>query len=272
MDTLDVLGRRIRTAEELHSVVRTMKGLAAVGIRQYERAAAAVTDYAATVELGLQALLRDRTRSLDAERVRSPFRGVFVVGSDQGMCGQVNDSIVAFAQDRLASMGAAPARTSYWAVGLRAESKLLETGHAVEHVFSVPGSVSQITPSVQELALHLEAWRHTHRPYAVHLFHHVPRSGVGYTPRHVQVLPVDQEWLREVATRRWPTPALPMRGGAWPTLYSHLVRQHLFAALFRALAESLAAEYAARLASMQSAEKSIERQLRRLQLEFHQSR
>jgi F-type H+-transporting ATPase subunit gamma len=43
VQTLEALQRQVHTAEELHSVVKTMKALAAVSIRQYEKAVEALT-------------------------------------------------------------------------------------------------------------------------------------------------------------------------------------------------------------------------------------
>ena len=55
--TLDMLERQISSAEDLASVVRTMKTLAAVSIRQYEEAVESLRDYRRTVEDGLRMLL-----------------------------------------------------------------------------------------------------------------------------------------------------------------------------------------------------------------------
>ncbi|MEA3364374.1 MAG: ATPase F1F0 subunit gamma, partial [Candidatus Hydrogenedentes bacterium] len=37
METIESLRKQISSAQDLHSVVKTMKGIAAVSIRQYER-------------------------------------------------------------------------------------------------------------------------------------------------------------------------------------------------------------------------------------------
>ena len=66
METLETLKRRMEIAESLRDLVRTMKTLAAVSVRRYERAVMTLTDYGDTVELGLRALLRDTTVSLPA--------------------------------------------------------------------------------------------------------------------------------------------------------------------------------------------------------------
>ena len=60
-DTLDSLRRKVDSATELGSVVRTMKALAAASAMQYEHAVAALDDYYRTVELGMVAWLRQMT-------------------------------------------------------------------------------------------------------------------------------------------------------------------------------------------------------------------
>ncbi|MBH2009837.1 MAG: F0F1 ATP synthase subunit gamma, partial [Xanthomonadaceae bacterium] len=57
-DTTASLGRKIGTAGDLQSVVRTMKAVAASSITQYENAVRALDDYYRTVQLGLVACLR----------------------------------------------------------------------------------------------------------------------------------------------------------------------------------------------------------------------
>lgn len=57
MQTLEGLQRQVRTAGQLPSVVKTMKTLAAVSIRQYEKAVESPKAYQRTVELGLRIVL-----------------------------------------------------------------------------------------------------------------------------------------------------------------------------------------------------------------------
>ena len=52
METLEGLRRKIRAAEDLQSVVKTMKSLAAVNIRQYDQAVRSLAQYSRTIELG----------------------------------------------------------------------------------------------------------------------------------------------------------------------------------------------------------------------------
>jgi F-type H+-transporting ATPase subunit gamma len=57
-DTAASLRRKIASAGDLESVVRTMKAMAASSIGQYENAVRALDDYYRTVQLGLAASFR----------------------------------------------------------------------------------------------------------------------------------------------------------------------------------------------------------------------
>jgi F-type H+-transporting ATPase subunit gamma len=90
-EQLEALHRRLHTAGELKSVVRTMKTLAAVSIVPYERAVRSLTDYFRTVELGLIACLQNVDNPPGNGGDCGPIEGtdVVVFGSDQGMVGNL---------------------------------------------------------------------------------------------------------------------------------------------------------------------------------------
>lgn len=273
MDTLDRVERKIRTAKDLHTIVRTMKALAAAGIRQCESATDAVRHYAETVERGLQAFLRvypgERAGTL-SERL-----GIVAVvfGTDQGMCGQFNDALASHARRRLALISDGDAgRASCWVVGTRAGGILSEAGDEIESVYTAPASVTRVTAVVHQLVLDLDAWGTEHGPYELWLFHHVIRSGAGYGPVDRRVVPADPAWLHELSHRRWATSQLPMCGGDHHAVYSALVQQYLFVSLHQAMLESMLSENFARLAAMQAAEHNIDDMCSALQLEYQQTR
>jgi F-type H+-transporting ATPase subunit gamma len=58
METQESLRRKLSGAEDLKSVVRTMKAVAASNIGQYEMAVSSLGDYYRTVSLGIIAYLR----------------------------------------------------------------------------------------------------------------------------------------------------------------------------------------------------------------------
>lgn len=272
MEALESLKRTIHVTRELQSLVKTMKVLAGLNIRQYERAAHAVAEYNRTVEMGLQIMLRGLPEPFPAARPAPAGRlGAIVFGSDQGMCGTLNDAIVTHAARALSRLARRHPEQAVAAVGVRAAAQLENEGRAPEAVLPVPGSVSGIGPAVHDLLARVEEWRGRGIGMVV-LFHCRLVTGVFYRPRGLRLLPVDAEWIRGLQARRWPTRVLPTYFLDTEHLLHALLREYLFVSMYRAAAESLASENAARLASMQVAERNIEDRLKALTSEFHQSR
>ncbi len=272
MQTVESLKRSIQTAEELQSVVKTMKALAAVSIRQYERAVEALNEYNRTVEMGLQAVLREVPQSVFERKKERDQSGAILFGSDQGMCGQLNDQVVDHALKEIERWGISPDQRVVLVVGHRAAGRLEDAGQTVEKILSVPSSTSGITFLVQQLVLAVEGWRGQRGLDRVFLFFAEHFGGASYRPSTVGLLPIDQAWLERIKEREWPTRVIAMYTMEWPRLFARLIRQYLFVSLYRASAESLASENASRLSSMQGAEKNIEERLKELIRQFHQQR
>ncbi|HID31078.1 MAG TPA: F0F1 ATP synthase subunit gamma [Desulfobacterales bacterium] len=273
METIESLKRKISSAQDLRSVVKTMKALAAVNIRQYEKAVESLAEYNRTVEIGFQILLMQRPAEVAiVEPALSESLGVIVFGSDQGMVGQFNEIIAQHTANEMATLRTDRQNVAVLAVGQRISSRLQEAGQPVEDVIAVPGSSAAITPTVQDVVLTIEAWRMQREIHRILLLYNKPLSGSSYRPHSLQVLPVDPEWFRDLQYRPWPCRAVPLFTMDWNRLLSTLIRQYLFVSIYRAFAESLASENASRLASMQVAERNIEDRLEELHAQFHQRR
>jgi len=109
MLSIESLKRKIQSTEDLGSVVKTMKALAAVNIRQYERAVKSLADYNHNVELGLMAVLKSRPgHVVGARRLRSQGQpiptGAVFFGSDQGMCGPLNEQVFQKGEDLISQL------------------------------------------------------------------------------------------------------------------------------------------------------------------------
>ena len=273
MQTIESLKKQIESAEDLESIVRTMKALAAVNIRQYERAVEALSEYMRTIELGLQAVLQKRVEKKGRSAPHASSRvGAVVFGSDQGMCGQLNDQIVSHTLATLDNMNFSREGRSLLAVGERTKARLEDSGLEVQETFSVPGSSAGITAMVQEMLVRIEEWYLEVELDRILLFFSKPRSGAFYRPHTVHLLPLDESWLRRLKEKPWPTRILPIFTMEWDPLFSSLVRQYFFVSLYSAFAQSLASENASRLASMQGAEKNIRERLSELVQRFHRLR
>jgi len=270
MDTLQDLQRKIRSAEDLHGVVRTMKSLAAVSIHQYQEAAASLEDYYRTVELGLRAVLLHHAL-LGAES--EPREGVvFLFGSDQGMAGQFNELIADYARESAVRDPGPECELSYWVAGGKAAGLVEDRLGPVEEFFELPGSAKAISDTVQDALLRFEARRRERGETRLILFHNVPTAGASYRQERLDLLPPGRGWLEQVGAGQWPNRCLPLYTLPWPELFSSLIGEYLFVALFRAFATSLAAENAARLAAMERAEKNIQERREELTARYHSER
>jgi F-type H+-transporting ATPase subunit gamma len=272
-NTIVSMRRKIDSAGNLQSVVRTMKAIAASSIGQYEQSVRALADYYRTVELGLGVCFREsRPAPLIAERKRQTVAGAIgavVFGSDQGLVGQFNDVVADYAVKTLAALRA---KTEVWAVGERVHARLKDAGLPLMGLFTVPNSVGAITPLVGQILVKSEARRSQDEVVELHLFYNRPTSGAVYAPVSQRLLPLDEIWRRELAKLPWPTKNLPeVMGGGTATLQA-FIHEYLFVSLFRACAESLASENASRLAAMQRADKNIDELLEDLSGTFHRLR
>jgi len=273
MDTAESVSRSIVITEELQSVVKTMKALAGVNIRQFERAARAVAEYDRTIEMGLEiALKRLPPEALPPKYAPGRKLGAVVFGSDQGMCGLLNDQVVSHASRALRKLRIRRDSQAIIAVGERAAAELEGVGQQVEASIRVPTSVSGITPAVEEALHRIEQWHSQRGIELVALFYARPVSGAWYRVVGVRLLPVDLEWINALKSRRWPSKIIPMFTMDERQLFQALIREYLFGSLFRAFADSLASENASRLASMQVAEKNVDDRLHSLTSESRQLR
>jgi len=272
-ETTASLSRKISSAGDLQSVVRTMKALAASSIGQYEKSVNALGDYYRTVELGLGACFRENPPApakakRNGETKAGPI-GAVIFGSDQGLVGQFNDLVADYAIKTLATL---PGKPHVWAVGERVHARLADAGLSLMGLFTVPNSVQAITPLVGQIQIESEAHRAKGEYAQLYVFHNRPQSGALYEPVSQRLLPLDAPWAEGLAKVPWPTKSLPEIMGGGTTTLRALIREYLFISLFRACAESLASENASRLAAMQRADKNIDDLLETLHGTFHQLR
>ena len=256
MDTLESLSEALETTGDIQSIVRTMKALSSVSIRQYEHAEAAMADYARTVELGLAAVLRQRRHEglPLPETARGTGReALVVIGSDRGLCGGYNDRITRFA---LSHMGDRP--TVLGVIGARVLARLEAHGRPADAVHLLPGSVEGLTRLVQAVIVEIDRWTRTEGVGEVRLVHNRRDGRMTAKPQAHVLLPLPESYLRKLSEADWPGRSLPQFRMDPGRLMSWLVQQRLFVVIYRALAEALASEHASRLAAMQAAERNIE--------------
>lgn len=272
MQTSEYLKGKIQSAQDLLGVVKTMKALAAISIRQYQKAVESLGEYNRTVEMGLQIVLMQSRERVAAPRSRSTRLGAIVFGTDQGLCGQLNSIIVSRALEEMGKTGVPAEKRIIIAVGARTADLLEDSGQKVAEVLTTPGSTAGITAMVQDITILLEDWRFKKQVEQMHLHYSEYLSGASFRPKALRILPVDEAWLRRLRRQKWESRTLPIFTMEWENLFRALIREYLFVSIYRAFANSLASENASRLAAMQSAEKNIEERLEELHLHFHRQR
>ena len=272
-DTTGSLQRKIKSAGELQSVVRTMKALAASNIGQYEKAERALGDYYQSIELALSIFFRNG--ALTAHAAEDPQQtgersiGAVVFGSDQGLVGRFNEVVADFAKSSLAPL---PGNPRIWAVGERVQAGLADSGLPLRGMFTVPNSVKAIASLVAQILIECETLDSQGGVTELHLFYNRPKSAAVYAPVTQRLLPLDAAWRRKLADIPWPSKTLPEVLGNGSVTLGALIREYLFVSIFRACAESLASENASRLAAMQRADKNIDELLEDLKGRFQRLR
>jgi F-type H+-transporting ATPase subunit gamma len=215
--------------------------------------------------MGLQVILQ----RMPAGALPPPYRpgrkiGAVIFGSDQGMCGQLNDRVVSHAARALGKLAARRETQVIVAVGNRAAAQLDTLGRPPEAVIRVPWSTLGIHAAVEEVLDTIDDW-HIHREIEfVVLFYARPMGEAWYRVRGVRLLPLDAEWINGLKAKPWPSRVLPAFTMDEARLFRRLVREYLFVSLFRAFTESMSSENASRLAAMQMAERHIDDHLHTL--------
>ncbi len=271
MDSLEGLARTMEAVDDIGSIVRTMKALAAVSIRQYERAVRSLGQYYRTVELGLHVVLRDMPPPAARRRAHGAPIGAIVFGSDHGLCGRFNEDLRDLAAEHLARWSGHPG-VRLLAVGGRVAALLREAGHAPGATLGTSGSAAGITRIVDDVLRAIDAWQEDAGVETVHVFHSRATARAAARPASHRLLPVDLHRLRRLEEEPWPSRVLPTFSMNRERLFAAFIRQYLFVMIFRACAESAGAEHASRLSAMQSAERSLEERRAELVAEFRRRR
>jgi F-type H+-transporting ATPase subunit gamma len=266
MANLEALSRTLNTVTELGEVVRTMKTLSAVSIRQCERAVEALADYDAAVEFALAAVLAELPAQVSQPTRPGSNTGLVLLGSDHGLCGRFNEALV----EAVTAGESTRATHRVLAVGERVGALWAATEYAKPMQLGAPSAVTAFTGTVSTVLGVLADWRECDDVQQVRLWHN---RSVDAEPHRAVALGLLPQPLETWRTRPWPSasrrPGLPRPA---PEMLEPLLEEQLYAALYRALAESLSSEHQSRLLAMQTAEHNISERLTELNGEYRQAR
>ena len=274
MQMLESIRRKIESAEDLYSVVKTMKALSAVNIHAYEKAVQSINKYFQNVEIGLQIVLKKNPEMLMAPtKIIGDIAGIIVFGAQKGMAGNFNLPVVNRVKNWIETkdLHLKPPHM-VCSMGDRIREQLKDIGLFPEDSFDLPAFRYHIDSTIQDLLLMIENWRFQKNVSIIQLFYNKPLRGTSFQATTLQLFPMDMNWLKMLAKRGWPTRSIPLYTMPTAELFNRLVRQYFFIILFRAFIESMASENASRLMAMQKAEQNIEERLDNLNSQFNQQR
>lgn len=265
--------RKIKQAGDLGSVVKMMKAIASSKIGEYQRATRALDEFYRTLLLGMHAYLRHHPAPGETQSPvgqREGTSAVFLVfGSDQGLVGPFNNTIVEFFKK---SRPAEIKHSRLWVVGDRVSFILKDLGIPVDITFPAPHSVENITPFVANVLSAFDAVREKEHIGRIYAFFNRPGKFEGYTPVRRQILPLGKEWRTRATQLQWPSNHLPQIIGDHGDVFSAIFREYLFTSFYRACAFSLSSENTSRLNAMIRAESNIEEINEKLRSSYHQLR
>lgn len=267
------LQKKIDSAGQLQSVVRTMKSMAAASIGQYDKSMLSLDAYYNTVQMALSVCFRQSNSQFDtATRTaqnKNEAIAAFVFGSDQGLVGPFNDLMFDFVRE---SLGDLQGHKTVWAVGERIQSLLADSCLGLIESFTLPNSIEAITPLIDQILQKVEKLREKNENLQVWLFYHRPDTGAGYIASSQRILPLDKDWLNNLKQINWHSKQPPEVIQEPKKALMAFIREYLFVSIFRACAQSLASENTSRLAAMQRAEKNIDDLLEDMNRTFHRLR
>jgi F-type H+-transporting ATPase subunit gamma len=203
-----------------------------------------------------------------SSRTAKPTVEVLVIGSERGLCGAFNSSLIQYVEQSLSQYEADGVSVQLAALGSRVERGLVRGGHKLAWTRSLPMSTLPSNGLAHEL---VHAWlqRYEARELdGVHVIYNVYRSSTVYEPTTVHLVPPP---LPSTADRdtSWPPPYIDTDPVA---LYTRLIRLWTTTETYRVLLDSASAEHSARYQLMEGATQNATRLIDELTLALQAAR
>src|SRR5690606_28547282 len=272
---------RLASAQSLGAVVQTMKSLASVRVHQYRRTMRALDASTLTLDRAARALLLLHPELADVAPAAPGLSIAVVFGSERGLCGAFNERMARYAAAVVAAApstdaatleGSEEPATRVVAVGRRVARRLRSAGLAPAAELAAPSSLGAVDAAVSELLDLIEQLRSGHQEFRLHLVYSRPVAATRFAPRTVQVLAIDQAWMRGLRDKPWETSKRPMGLSDSHASQRGPTRKRMAMAFVKAYGSSLAAENAARLMAMEAASRNIDERLERLRAQHNKAR
>ncbi len=265
MSGLHDLKKNIESAENLKTIVSTMKAHASSNINQFKNAAKASMTYRQVLDMSLFVVLSEDEILPLAEVTKGQILHI-VFGSDLGLAGRFNERISAYALEKITQNEG----DIVVVVGQQIFQRLKED-FKIYNTFMQPQTTDNLSSMVNRLLVQIDEIRDETAIEKIKLYYNKPHDYSIFIEETEILFPID---LFELAKNKkeWDSRSIPTFFMEKQEIISDLIKQYFFITLYRTLCFSLASENASRLASMQSAEKNIDNRLEELNFQFRRER
>lgn len=265
MSGLHDLKKNIESAENLKTIVSTMKAHASSNINQFKNAAKASMTYRQVLDMSLFVVLSE-DEILPLAKVNKGQILHIVFGSDLGLAGRFNERISAYALEKITQNEG----DIVVVVGQQIFQRLKED-FKIYNTFMQPQTTDNLSSMVNRLLVQIDEIRDETAIEKIKLYYNKPHDYSIFIEETEILFPID---LFELAKNKkeWDSRSIPTFFMEKQEIISDLIKQYFFITLYRTLCFSLASENASRLASMQSAEKNIDNRLEELNFQFRRER
>jgi F-type H+-transporting ATPase subunit gamma len=266
MQGLQGIKKSINSAENLQSIVGTMKAHASSNINQFQDAAKASMEYRNVLDMSLYVVLSEEEEIEPLEEVDEGDILHIVFGSDHGLAGRFNERMSNFALENIPKQE----NNKIIIIGQQVFQRL-RGDLDIYKSFMQPQTTDNISSMVNKILLEIDELRDKTSIKEIILYYNRPEDNSTFIEDTEILFPID---LFELAEDKviWDSKSIPTYFVEKEQIVSDLIRQYFFITLYRAFCYSLASENASRLASMQSAEKNIDERLEELNYEYRRER
>jgi F-type H+-transporting ATPase subunit gamma len=266
MEGLQGIKKSIDSAENLRTIVSTMKAHALSNINQFQNAAKASKAYRKVLDMSLFVVLSEEEEMIPLDEVNKDNILHIVFGSDYGLTGRFNERISSYALDKITKIEG----DKIIVIGQQVFQRLKDD-FDIYKTFMQPLSTDNISSMVNELLLQIDEIRAETPIEKIILYYNKPDDKSIFIEDTELLFPID---LVELAKNKikWDSRSIPTYFTEKREIIHDLLKQYFFITLYRAFCFSLASENASRLASMASAEKNIDNRLEELNFMFRKER
>jgi F-type H+-transporting ATPase subunit gamma len=242
----------LKSSKEIKNVVNSMKSIAEMNVKVYERISKNLDIYKNNIEISLQGIISSGKIELNSieyfKRVEEKKTLNIVFGSNQGLCGRFNDKILDFTLENINNNLENIFLIMGDRLSLFAENKKLNF-----ESLSMPNYDGVIIYTIHKIIKIIEK----HKTDSVYLYYIRNDNTISGVLQKTRLIPIDNILLTRLKDKKWITNKIPQWRVDTKTLILNLLRQYIFVLINDVLINSMTTEYKNRLFTLQNADDNI---------------